>query len=938
MARLRIEFKGAETVVSLARGETTVGRSNKCTIHIPDPRLSRTHFKIRPMGDGFQLKDDGSGNGTRVNGKPVFAVTLRHGDVIEAGGLSCVFLAEALRPAPAPEAPPDTVPEEPLAPAAAKRWWVLAVAGGGLLIAAVVFLQIRSKAEAAQALWHDAGVALEAARTAPEQAEARLKEAVALLERLRDEHGGSRLATVGATRLADARQALSDLARVTDLRRRVKEDVSEEEAQDLFARLGAFRAAHPAVAARALAVEEELRRAEVTRAERRFAKAEEEARAFFSDRQLGDALRVWSDFPEEDYALKQRADRARAEVEHRIAEEYRGLLKLAGTGADLDARIGLLEANRSVFTGTPHAEDLEVRIAALRARRSAPVVIAPPPPEKKPERKPEEGPGREAPPSPEPPPVPAEYEEPPAVTDLIRTRRYGEAAALLASISKHPAARIQADELSLLANLFADLVAAVHGSPAEFTDILLPEGRADVVDADAEGIRATKAGAELRCPWSVLPAKSFVRLFRVAGFEEPPRLAVAIFFDGEDQPKEAEAAYAAFFRSGQDPPLLSRVLARRRGIPEPAEGFRLFRGRVVTIAEEKETLLREEIEKLGKQARSTVEARRREAFDALEKLGEEATETLALALRERRQAVAAALAHEKAFSPSRFAAVLGDDLRAAREAALAFILSGTRYPYPATSDAPQQEAEKLVGAVREICERPYARLLGKSDDARAFDAELKELDGRLARADPLGEPLYEATVERIQKGIDGARVALDDRDRKRLDWNDAVARYNRELKTSADDEERANVDAVNEYRSLMGLEAVKIDERLLRGARKHSIEMRQRDYFAHDSPTPQLKTPSQRARREGYPGGVSENIALGASDGRQAFWQWYKSSGHHRNMLIPTHTEMGCGSEKHHWWTQMFGSATGKSLDAPTTPPDPDPPGQSGNGDPAQEG
>ena len=45
MARLKIEFRGAETLVSLARGETTVGRSNTCTIHLPDPQLAPIHFR-----------------------------------------------------------------------------------------------------------------------------------------------------------------------------------------------------------------------------------------------------------------------------------------------------------------------------------------------------------------------------------------------------------------------------------------------------------------------------------------------------------------------------------------------------------------------------------------------------------------------------------------------------------------------------------------------------------------------------------------------------------------------------------------------------------------------------------------------------------------------------------------------------------------------------
>jgi uncharacterized protein YkwD len=935
MARLRIEFRGAETLVSLARGETTVGRANTCTIHLPDPDLAPVHFRIRPKGDAFQLKDDGSGSGTRVNGKPVFAVTLRHGDRIEAGGLSCLFLAEADREVPAaaeppPPEPPPIPPEE--ASAKARRWWILAVAGAVVLIAVVVILDRRAKAGEARALWHDAGTALEAARAVPGQAEASLAQAIALLEQLRVEHSSSRYAEVASSRVADARRALSDLARVAELKGRVRETITDEESDEILAKLVEFRGAHDAVAARARGVEEALRNARSARVERRFAKAEEEAKAHLAARRFGEALRVWREFPEVEYAYRERAERARADVAHRVADEYRGLLKLAGLSDDMDARIDLLEASRPVFVGTSQAEDLEVRISALRARRASALLAAKPPPEQP--KPPTPPPGE--PEEPAPPAEPAEYEEPPAVKDLVRERRYGEAASLLASISRHPQARVQAEELTLLANLMADLVAAVRARPTDFTDILLPEGRADVVAADAKGIRASKAGAELACSWSALPPKSFVRLFRLAGLEDPPRLGVAIFFDGEDQPKEADAAYAAFFKSGGDLALLTRVLARRRGIAEPAEGFRLFRGRLVTIAEEKSILEREEIERLAKQARSTVEGRRREAFDALEKMGAPAAEELALALKERSASVADALAQEKAFSPARFAAVLGADLRAARAAALEFILSGARYPYPATSQEPQKEAERLVGAVRAICETPYPRLLEKSEDARALDAELKELDGRLARADPLAEPLYDATVERIQKAIDGARTPLDDRDRKRLEYNDLVAKYNREVTTSADAEERSNVEAVNEYRSLMGLEALKIDERLVRGARKHSIEMRQRDYFAHDSPTPHLRTPNHRAQREGYASGVWENIALGAPDGRAAFWQWFRSSGHHRAMLQPGHTEMGCGSEKHHWWTQLFGSMTGKSLDPPRVPGDPDPPGQSGNGDPAQ--
>ena len=57
MARLKIEFRGAETLVSLARGETTVGRSNTCTIHLPDPQLAPIHFRIRPTSHQVDTVD-----------------------------------------------------------------------------------------------------------------------------------------------------------------------------------------------------------------------------------------------------------------------------------------------------------------------------------------------------------------------------------------------------------------------------------------------------------------------------------------------------------------------------------------------------------------------------------------------------------------------------------------------------------------------------------------------------------------------------------------------------------------------------------------------------------------------------------------------------------------------------------------------------------------
>jgi uncharacterized protein YkwD len=76
-------------------------------------------------------------------------------------------------------------------------------------------------------------------------------------------------------------------------------------------------------------------------------------------------------------------------------------------------------------------------------------------------------------------------------------------------------------------------------------------------------------------------------------------------------------------------------------------------------------------------------------------------------------------------------------------------------------------------------------------------------------------------------------------------------------------------------------------------------------YFSHFSPNPKRRTPFQRMRLEGYTYGVSENIAATPS-AAGAHYRWLRSSGHHRNILMPTHTEFGVGNNGR-LWVQNFG-------------------------------
>ena len=961
MAWLKIIFRGAETVVGLHQGETSVGRSNRSTIRLPDPGIAPVQFRIDRRAKGFRVKDDGSGTPTKVNGRTVFATTLRHGDRIEAGGLLCVFLDEPEAPAgvrpPAPSAEPPVEPlrrsvpgqeverhERPRARARAsaiqsgKSGLYAGLAAAVAAVFIVGFFLMRGSDEEEAAALYKAAVARSAdSRQDPAGAEAILAESVEMLLRVRREYPGTRVSGTAEVALAEAQRVLNALEDVRAEARLAPGIESEDDAQESFLRLARLRGVtHPAVERLVLEVEMQLREARSRRLEESFGRASDEAEKLYRERRYGDALRVWREFEIGDYFIGRRAEEAARALDKRVVKEYRGVLRLAGRNEGIDGRIGLLEASRDTFRGTGHAEDLEVRIAALKARkRHLEAVVL---------RKTESG-TPTTPSTPEPgQPAPetgldtGPYEDPPKVATLIEARRYGEAASTLQGISRHPAAQVRVEELTLLAQLMANLVAAISAEPERFDQVLLPrgEGRGDAAGADAQSLTVRRDSGEKAYRWADMPAKSFVRLFRQAELEKPPSLAAALFFDEELLPKEAAKRYVAVFRAEQAPETFRRILARRRGIEPPAEGFLLFRGAIVTPDEKRTLLLRERIARLARDARSTTASRRRSAWDELESIGEPATGILVTLFKERRLAAIDELKRAKAFSPQRFVARFGQELEQRRKHALAFIMDPVAYPYPNKTEPAQKEAEKRVDAVRELYERPYELLLRSSDEAGALDAEIRELDARLARKDPLSEPLHESAVAEVVAKLDMRNVAIDERDRKRIDYNHEVTAYNRGLKeTTISDEERANVAAVNEYRWMMGRLAVKIDERLVRASRKHSIEMAQLEYFAHDSPTASLRSPGMRAKRDGYGGGVSENIARGANSGVHAFWVWFRSSGHHRNMLIANHREMGCGTFRDHWWTQMFGRLTGKSMNPPRIPPDPDPPGQSGNGMPA---
>jgi tetratricopeptide (TPR) repeat protein len=81
--------QGAE--FNLGAGETSIGRNAENTVVIPDISVSRKHVVLVKDGPNYILQDQGSGNGTLVNGASVGEHKLKDGDVFSIGDTEIQF-------------------------------------------------------------------------------------------------------------------------------------------------------------------------------------------------------------------------------------------------------------------------------------------------------------------------------------------------------------------------------------------------------------------------------------------------------------------------------------------------------------------------------------------------------------------------------------------------------------------------------------------------------------------------------------------------------------------------------------------------------------------------------------------------------------------------------------------------------------------------------
>lgn len=95
MPELVLRIKGRVIrSIPVDKPEIIIGREPSADVFIDNSGISRWHAKIAMTGDGFEVMDNGSSNGTFVNGYQLKkAQPLKNGDEIQVGKFSLTYLA-----------------------------------------------------------------------------------------------------------------------------------------------------------------------------------------------------------------------------------------------------------------------------------------------------------------------------------------------------------------------------------------------------------------------------------------------------------------------------------------------------------------------------------------------------------------------------------------------------------------------------------------------------------------------------------------------------------------------------------------------------------------------------------------------------------------------------------------------------------------------------
>lgn len=118
--------------------------------------------------------------------------------------------------------------------------------------------------------------------------------------------------------------------------------------------------------------------------------------------------------------------------------------------------------------------------------------------------------------------------------------------------------------------------------------------------------------------------------------------------------------------------------------------------------------------------------------------------------------------------------------------------------------------------------------------------------------------------------------------------------------------EQKVVELTNQERAKNGIPALQLDVNLSKVARAKSLDMKNKGYFDHNSPT--YGSPFDMMKSFGITyRSAGENIAMGQRTPEEVVNAWMNSDGHRKNILNASFTHIGVGYvAEGNYWTQQF--------------------------------
>lgn len=241
-----------------------------------------------------------------------------------------------------------------------------------------------------------------------------------------------------------------------------------------------------------------------------------------------------------------------------------------------------------------------------------------------------------------------------------------------------------------------------------------------------------------------------------------------------------------------------------------------------------------------------------------------------------------------------------------------------------TEKSGQAQVSKLVEKVQAVYAQQSPVLPALDGENLELYSEFCNLQGRIGASLPKDCEYFFKLLELARKrALTFKNLPLECEWFGMTEYNEQVVQYNERFRGKLKKEEFDCVDAVNQYRIMMGRHALKISQSLSTSARGHSEEMGKLKYLNGFSPNAENRSPLSRSRKLDYSGQfVGESVCKGSPVGKDVVNALAKNSADHRNLLMLGYVDVGIGFANG-CWTIDLGPAPDVQIDRSNPPKQP---------------